>query len=163
MEESDGVCSTQRPLGQTLRREPKTLPYQGARVTGFVFVLWLPGDVHIRPGHHWMCEFGDVGNVTSCEKQFNLSHHKWVDYRGTRFYKGDCALVIKLWLNRVEEDVSGLTFQEWTPDVDTSRPPVPMLVNSGELCAAGFNLTEVLPPALEAATRGGFRSGTTKS
>jgi hypothetical protein len=26
--------------------------------------------------------------------------------------------------NRVEEDTSGLTFQEWTSDVDTSRPPV---------------------------------------
>ena len=52
-------------------------------------------DVHIRPGHHWMCEFGDAGNDTSCEKQFNLSHHKWEDYRVTRFYKGDCDLVIK--------------------------------------------------------------------
>jgi hypothetical protein len=39
-----------------------------------------------------MCEFGDTGNDTSCEKQFNL-----------------------------EEDESGLTFQEWTPDVDTSQ------------------------------------------
>ena len=26
--------------------------------------------------------------------------------------------------NRVQEDVSGLTFQEWTPDVDTSRTHV---------------------------------------
>ena len=32
-------------------------------------------DVHIRPGHHWVGEFGDAGNVSSCEKQFNLSHH----------------------------------------------------------------------------------------
>jgi hypothetical protein len=42
----------------------------------------------------------------------------------TRFYKQDRAIVIKRWLSRVEEDASGLTFQEWTPDVDTSRPPV---------------------------------------
>jgi hypothetical protein len=41
----------------------------------------------------------------------NLSHRKWEDYRGTRFYTGDSALVIKWWLNRVEEDASGLTFQ----------------------------------------------------
>jgi hypothetical protein len=34
--------------------------------------------------------------------------------------------------------VSGLTFQEWTPDVDTSRPPVVMLINSSKLCVAGF-------------------------
>jgi len=53
------------------------------------------------------------------------------------FYNKDSALVIKRWLNRVEEDESGLTFQEWTPDVDTSRPPVAILINSSELCA-GF-------------------------
>ncbi len=29
-------------------------------------------DVHRRPGHHWLCEFGDTGNDTSCVKQFNL-------------------------------------------------------------------------------------------
>jgi hypothetical protein len=63
----------------------------------------------------------------------------------------------------VEEDASGLTFQECTPDVDTSRPPVAMLINSSELRAAGFKLKEVLPPSLEAAacvrTRGaGLRS-----
>ena len=52
-------------------------------------------DAFIRPGHHWLCEFGDAGNGTSCEKKFNLSHRKWEDYRGTRFYTGDSALVIK--------------------------------------------------------------------
>jgi hypothetical protein len=33
------------------------------------------------------------------------------------------------WFNRVEEDSSGLTFQEWTSDVDTSRSPVTVVVN----------------------------------
>jgi hypothetical protein len=68
----------------------------------------------------------------------------------------DSALVIKRWLNRVEEDASGLTFQEWTPDVDTSRPPVTMLINSSELRAAGFKLKEVLQHLrqLLACTRG---------
>jgi hypothetical protein len=84
---------------------------------------WSPEeDTHMRPGHH----------------------------RGTLFYNKDSALVIKRWFNRVEEDVSGLTFQEWTPDVDTSRPPVSMLINSSELRSAGFKFKEVLPPALEA-------------
>jgi hypothetical protein len=60
------------------------------------------------------------------------------DYRGTRFYNIDSALVMKRWLNRVEEDASGLTFQEWTPEVDTSRPPVGMpLINSTEFRATG--------------------------
>ncbi len=80
-------------------------------------------DAHMRPDHHWICEFGDAGNDTSCERQFNLGHHQWEDYRDTRFYIKDSALVIKCWLNRVEEDTSRLTFLEWTPDVDTSRSP----------------------------------------
>jgi hypothetical protein len=48
-------------------------------------------------------------------QQFNLDHRKCEDYRGTRFYNKNSGLVMKRWLNRVEEDVSGLTFQEWTP------------------------------------------------
>jgi hypothetical protein len=80
---------------------------------------------------------------TSCERQFNLGHRQCEDYRDTHFYNKDSTLVIKRWINRVEEDASGLTFQEWTPDVDTSRPPVAMLINSSELCAAGFKLKEV--------------------
>ena len=108
----------------------------------------------MRPGHHWLCEFGDACNGTSCVKQFNLEHHKWEDYHDTRFYNKDCCLVINRWVNRVEEDASGLTFQEWTPDVDTSRSPVAMLINSSELRAAGFKLKEVLPPPLEPGARG---------
>ncbi len=50
----------------------------------------------------------------------------------------------------MEEDVSGLTFQEWTPDVDTSRSSVDMFINSRELRTSVFKLKEVLSPALEA-------------
>ncbi len=103
-----------------------------------------------------MCEFGDIGNDTSCVKQLNLSYSTWEDYRDTRFYKGDCALVIKRWINRVEEDVSGLTFQVWTPDVDTSRSPVSMMINSSELHATGFKVKELCPPTLEAVVRCGL-------
>ena len=72
--------------------------------------------------------------------------------------QGHPTLVIKRWLNRVEEDVSGLNFQEWTPDVDTSRAPVAILINYSEFRVTGFNLKEVIPPALEAAARGDFRT-----
>jgi hypothetical protein len=122
-------------------------------------------DAFMRPGHHWLCEFGDAGNGTSCAKQFNLENHKWEDYRGTRFYNKDCALVIKRWINRVEEDASGLTFQEWTPDVDTSRPPVAMLINSSELRTAGFKIKEVqhLRQLHVVACAPHARSGTAKS
>ncbi len=67
-------------------------------------------------------------------------------------------MVIKWWFNRVEWDESGLTFQEYTSNVDTSRTPVSMIVNSSELRATGFKLTEVFSPALEAAARGGLRT-----
>ena len=40
----------------------------------------------------------------------------------------------------------------------TQHSPVAMLINSSELRAAGFKLKEVLPPALEAAARGGLRT-----
>ena len=58
----------------------------------------------------------------------------------------------------MEEDASGLTFQEWTPDVDTSRSPVAMVINSSELRATGFKLKEVLPPTLETDARGGMHT-----
>ena len=55
---------------------------------------------------------------------------------------------------------SGLTFEEWDPsaDTDASEAPVAMIVNSSELHAAGFDLKEVIPLQLEAATRGGQRT-----
>jgi hypothetical protein len=43
--------------------------------------------------------------------------------------------VVDVWLYRVDEDVSGLTFEELDPSVDTdvSQAPVTMIVNSSEL------------------------------
>ncbi len=77
-----------------------------------------------------------------------------------RFGNGDCTLVIDVWLHRVDEDDSGLTFEEWDPsaDTDASEAPVAMIVNSSELRTAGFDLRAVLPLQLEAAARGGQRT-----
>ena len=63
-------------------------------------------------------------------------------------------------LQRVDEDTSGLTFDEWDPseDTDTSQAPVAMIVNSSEFHTAGFDLREVIPLQLEAAARGGRRT-----
>jgi hypothetical protein len=60
----------------------------------------------------------------------------------------------------VEEDVSGLTFEEWDPsaDTDASMAPVAMIVNSSELRTAGFDLREVIPLQLETVARGGQRT-----
>jgi len=92
-------------------------------------------------------------------EKVQLTCRSWEDYKGTRFYNGQQALVVEWWLNQVEEDVSSLTFENRFPkqDADASQPPVAMLINSLELRAAGFTLREVIPSALEAAVRGGRR------
>jgi len=86
------------------------------------------------------------------KKSSTLTRRSLEDYKGTRFYNGQQALVVKRWLNRVEEDASCFTFEEWNPtqDADASQPPVAMLINS-----AGCTLREEISPALEAAARGG--------
>ena len=95
-----GIIQSPRPV-------PKVLPLVKSGVWGCVQsrAQWsTEEDTHMRrPGHHWICEFGDAGNGTSCERQFNLDHRKCEDYRDTRFYNKDSTLVIKRWLNRVEE------------------------------------------------------------
>jgi hypothetical protein len=65
-----------------------------------------------------------------------------------------------VWLHRVDEDSSGLTFEEWDPSADTDalEAPVAMIVKSSELRAAGFDLREVLPLQLEATARGTRRT-----
>jgi hypothetical protein len=60
----------------------------------------------------------------------------------------------------VDEDASGLTFEEWDPsaDTDTSKVPVAMIVNSSKLRTAGFDLREVIPLQLEMTKRGARRT-----
>ena len=114
----------------------------------------------MRPGHHWNFEFGKAQDGSSCEKLFSLPQRRsGVEYKGTRFYDGQSALVVKRWLHRVDDDASGLTFEEWDPteNVDDTQPAATMIINSSELRGAGFNLKEVLPAELEAAARGGRR------
>ncbi len=45
------------------------------------------------------------------------------------FGNGDCHLVVDVWLQRVDEDDSGLTFEEWDPSADTDawEAPVAMM------------------------------------
>ena len=115
--------------------------------------MWSTDEqVHLRPGHHWLFESGDGGEGSSCEKLFSLPQRRTgVVYKGTRFYNGDRALCVKRWLHRVDEDATGLIFEEWDPikDADDSQTPVPMIINSSKLRGAGCNLQEVIPPALE--------------
>ena len=68
--------------------------------------------------------------------------------------------MVELWLHRVADDTSGLTFQEWDPSVgtDDTSAPVAMLVNSSELRAADFPLAEVRSLHFDVVTRGGRRT-----
>ncbi len=64
--------------------------------------------------HARVCEGEDL---TCVERKFELQDRKckWEEYKGSRYSDGDSALVVELWLHRVADDVSGLTFQEWDP------------------------------------------------
>ena len=121
-------------------------------------------ETHLCPGHNWILKFGKVtGIMRSVEKEFKLSPHKYEEYKMIGFYDDDCVLVVKLvvdvWIHRVDEDGSGLTFEEWDPssDTDSSQTPVAMIVNSSHLCFSDFDLREVIPIQLETVTRGGRR------
>ncbi len=119
-------------------------------------------EANMRPGHFWICKLGTFpGSMTSVERKFELQDRncKWKEYKCTRYSDGDRALVVELWLHRVADDVSGLTFQEWDPSAgsDDTSAPVAMLVNLSELRAADFPLTEVRSQ-LDAVTRGGRRT-----
>ncbi len=118
-------------------------------------------EAHLSPGHFWVCKFGTVpGNMSCVEKKIELKTRKWEEYKGTRYYDGDKPLVVELWLHRVTDDLSGLTFQEWDPSAgtDDASVPVAMLVNWSELCSTDFNLAEVSPLQLDAVTRGDRRT-----
>jgi len=49
----------------------------------------------LRPVHHWLCQFGDACDGTSCENEIKLQARKWEHYKGMHFYDGKHALVIK--------------------------------------------------------------------
>ena len=115
----------------------------------------------MRSGHFWICKFGTVPGSMSClEKKFELQTRKWEEYKGTRYYDGDKTLVVELWLPRVVDDLSGLTFQEWDPSAgtDDASAPVTMVVNSSEQRVTDFHLTEVRPLQLDVVDRGDRRT-----
>jgi hypothetical protein len=112
-------------------------------------------EVNMSPGHLWICKLGTVPGIMNCvEKKFEVQDHKWEEYKGTRYSDGDRTLVVELWLHRVVDDLSGLTFQEWDPSTgsDDTSAPVAMLVNSNESRPADFSLAEVRPLQLDTVT-----------
>ncbi len=113
--------------------------------------------------HFWICKVGTFpGSMTCVERKFELQSRKckWEEYKRTRYSDGDSALVVELWLHRVADDLSGLTFQEWGPSAgsDDTSFPVAMLVNSSELRATDLPLAEVRSLQLDEVARGDRRT-----
>ena len=73
------------------------------------------------------------------------------------------AITVKRWLHRLDEDASGLTFEDWEPSEGELNPNAQhafMIVNSSEVRGvaslgrdARAQLQEILPPELEGAAR----------
>ena len=74
------------------------------------------------------------------------------------------AITVKRWLHRLDEDASGLTFEDWEPgegELDPNAQPAFTIVNSSEVRGvaslgrdARAQLQEILPLELESAGRG---------
>jgi hypothetical protein len=79
--------------------------------------LWSPQEERqVCPGHFWLLKFGKVPGSNNCvEQKFQLGTLKYEEYKGVRFGNGDCDLVVGVLFHRVDEDPSGLTFEEWDP------------------------------------------------
>ena len=148
---SSGIRDRDARVAEIVARElEKTKPDKWGCVQSHE--LWSPQEE--SPGHFLSLKFGKVAGSNSCvEKKFKFGARKYEEYKGVRFGNGDCALV-------VDEDASGLTFEEWDPsaDTDASEAPVAMIVNSSELRVAGFDLRKVIPFQLETVARGGQRT-----
>jgi hypothetical protein len=73
--------------------------------------------------------------VTHRHLQIDMGSTREKSYKVLHFRDGDCVLVVDVWLYRVDEDATGLTFEEWDPLVDTDASQIPMtiIVNSSEL------------------------------
>ena len=160
---SAGIRNREKRAADTVARELKRAK-PGAWACIQAREVWsTEEEANMRPGQFWICKLGTVPGSMSCvEQKFDLqgSKCKWKEYKGTRYSHGDSTLVVDVWLHRVADDTSGLTFQEWDPSAgtDVTSVPVAMLVNSSELRAADFPLAEVRPLHLDTVSRGGRRT-----
>jgi hypothetical protein len=86
-------------------------------------------EANMWPKHFWICNLGTLlGSMTCVERKFELQNRKWKweEYKGTRYSDGDNTLVVELWLHRVTDDLSGLTFHQWDPSAGSDDTSVPV-------------------------------------
>ena len=70
----------------------------------------LNEDLLYRPGHYWVAEAPDVLEVRKIDKQRETIN-------GQPFNKGDYVIRLGRYFDRDPTDPSGLTFEEWLPEL----------------------------------------------
>ena len=66
-------------------------------------------DIHMRPGHYWLAQMGDVLSVRKITSRETIN--------GQPFHPGDYSITIGRYFDRDASDPSGLTFEEWLPEL----------------------------------------------
>ena len=92
---SSGIRDLDTRVGEIVARElQKVKPGKWGYVQDHEF--WSSKEkTHVRLGHIWILKFGKVDGRDSCvEKEFILGPRKFEEYKGCRFYNGDCNLVV---------------------------------------------------------------------
>jgi hypothetical protein len=112
--------------------------------------LWSTEEkVHLRPGHFWVCELGDVdgqgdGKGSPVLHTFSRKNEWFTLSNGVKMRgdEGDCLLLLRRYYNRTADDPDGLTFMR------EERRDELLVVNSSELRAvAGHQANDfVLTP-----------------
>jgi hypothetical protein len=119
---SPGIRNREKRVVDTVVRELKRVK-PGAWSYIQAREVWsTEEEANMSPGHFWICKLGTVpGSMCCVEKKFELqgNKYKWEEYNGTKYSQGDSVLVVELWLHRVADDTSGLTFQECDPSEGT--------------------------------------------
>jgi hypothetical protein len=64
-------------------------------------------DEHLRTGHYWLAQAGEVPGVTRISKRQTIG--------ATMFSEGDYMVRVGRYFDRDPADLSGLTFEEWQP------------------------------------------------
>ncbi|KAJ1635119.1 hypothetical protein T492DRAFT_969221 [Pavlovales sp. CCMP2436] len=114
--------------------------------------LWSDEErVHLHPGHFWVFELGDADGKGSPIRHRDgspITFEKRTQFEGSRFEKGDFAILIRRYLDRTADDAQGLTFVPWQESAGET-----LIVNSSELRYVGFNMTRLGGPPQPAGKR----------
>jgi hypothetical protein len=108
--------------------------------------LWAAEErVNLRNGHFWVCELGDADGegspIMPDTDGLPMTFESRTQFEGTRFEKGDSAILIRRYLNRTADDTQGLTFVPWVENEGET-----LIVNSSELRYIGFDMPQLGGP-----------------